>query len=153
VRPKAEEDFAPLPGAGEVILPRPPGGDRAASDHEVAGSAEDRSLFEDVEVLIEDGKTYLEAELNFQKTRARFAGDHAKWALLYGSVALVVALVALIGLTVGLIIALTPHLTAWGATALVVVVLGIVAALAAKAAMGRAGELSQAFGSGTEGKR
>ncbi|MXP40772.1 phage holin family protein [Altererythrobacter soli] len=153
MRPQAEEDFAPLPGAGEVTLPRQPGGDHAASHHEAAGSAEERSLFEDVEVLIEDGKTYLEAELNFQKTRARFAGDHAKWVLAYGSVALVVALVALIALAVGLIIALTPHLSAWGATALVVVLFGVVAALAARAALSRVRELSKAFGSGTEGSR
>lgn len=151
--PTDEEDFAPLPGADELILPSPPDDERAASDDEAGEPAEARSLFEDVEVLIEDGKTYLEAELNFQKARARFAGDRAKWALVFGSAAVLFVLLALIGLTVGLIIALTPLLTAWGATALVVVLLGIAATIAGRAALGQAKELAGAFGSGTETKR
>ena len=81
---KDAQDFAPLPGADEVTLPEPPGGYRAVSDDSAADSAEARSLFEDVEVLIEDGKTYLEAELNYQKTRARFASDRARSALVFG---------------------------------------------------------------------
>jgi uncharacterized membrane protein YqjE len=152
VTPTDEEDFAPLPGADELILPRAPDDDRAASDDEAAGSAEARSLFEDVEALIEDGKTYLEAELNFQKTRTRFAADQAKWALVFGLAALILVFLALVGLTVGLIIALTPLLTAWGATALVVILLGIVAAIAARAALRRGKELAGAFGSSTETK-
>lgn len=81
---------------------------------------EDRSLFDDVEALIDDGKTYLEAEFAFQKTRVAVVADRAKSALIYGAVALLLAFLALIGLTVGAIIALTPLLTAWGAAALVV---------------------------------
>src|SRR6185437_1399161 len=49
-----------------------------------AEAAEDRSLIADVEVLIDDGKTYLEAELNYQKTRALYAGDRLKGLALYG---------------------------------------------------------------------
>lgn len=85
-------------------------------------AAEDRSLIDDVEVLIEDGKTYLEAEFNYQKTRAAFAGGKAKVVALFAVVGLIFAWMALIGLTVGLIIALTPPLSAWGATAVVVIV-------------------------------
>lgn len=94
----------------------------------------ERSLIEDVEALIEDGRTYLEAEIAYQKTRAAFVADRAKAALIFGAVAVLLGFLALIGLTVGLIIALIPVLTAWGASALVVALLLIAAALAASAA-------------------
>lgn len=92
--------------------------------------ADERSLAADVHALIEDGKTYLEAELVYQKTRAAFVADRAKGAFIYGAVAAVFGFLALIGLTVGLIIALTPLLTAWGASALVVVALLAAAVMA-----------------------
>ena len=75
-----------------------------------------RSLREDVEALIEDGKTYLETELVYQKTRAAFVADRAKGAVIFGAVAILLAFLALVGLTVGLIFALTPLLTAWSRT-------------------------------------
>jgi hypothetical protein len=100
-------------------------------------AAESRSLMDDVEVLIEDGKTYLEAELNFQKTRARFAGDRAKGIALYGLLGLMFAWMALIGLTIGLIFALTPSLGAWGATGVVVAIWLVIAGVAFRAAAGR----------------
>jgi hypothetical protein len=104
------------------------GGDEAAGN---------RSLIDDVEVLIEDGKTYLEAELNFQKTRALFAGERARGVALYGLVGIAFAWMALIGLTIGAIFALTPTLGGWGATAVVVAVWLICAALALRVAAGR----------------
>jgi uncharacterized membrane protein YqjE len=79
-----------------------------------------RSLVDDIEDLVHDARTYFDAELSYQKTRASFVGACIKRAIGMGLVALLVATFAVIGLTVGLIIALTPHLTAWGATALVV---------------------------------
>lgn len=93
-----------------------------------------RSLLDDVHALIDDGKTYLEAELGFQKTRAAFVADRAKSTMVYGAIAALLGFLALVGLTVGAIIALTPTLTAWGASALVVAILLIAAALAARAA-------------------
>jgi hypothetical protein len=110
-----------------------------------AEAADDRSLIEDVEVLIEDGKTYLEAELNYQKTRALFAGDRLKGVALYGLVGFVFAWMALIGLTIGLIFALTPTLGGWGATAVVVVAWLLVAALALRVAAGRWRQLTASF--------
>lgn len=95
---------------------------------------EERSLLDDVRALIDDGKTYLEAELGFQKTRAAFVADRAKSTMVFGVVAALLAFLALIGLVVGSIIALTPLLTAWGASALVVGLLLLAAALAARAA-------------------
>ena len=101
----------PRPEDLEVPLP----GEAAA-----APNGERRSLLDDVEALIDDARTYLDAELSYQKTRAAFVTDRVKKAIAYAAVAAVVALLAAIGLTVGLIIALTPLLTGWGATALVV---------------------------------
>ena len=98
------------------------------------GERDERSLFEDVETLIDDGRTYLEAEIAYQKTRAAFVADKAKSALVFGAVAAAFAVLALIGLTVGLILALTPWLTAWGASALVVGLLAVGALLAARTA-------------------
>ena len=54
-------------------------------------------------------------------------------------------MLALIGLTVGLIIALTPIVTAWGATALVAGGLLLAGALTASAAMKRWRRLSGAL--------
>ena len=145
---KDAEDFAPPPGADEVTLPEPPGGYRAVSDDSAGDSAEARSLFEDVEMLIEDGKTYLEAELNYQKTRAIYVADRAKAAVVFGAIAGALAFLALIGLTLGLIIALTPLLTAWGASAVVVGLLALGALLSGRAAARRWNRLMDALGSG-----
>jgi uncharacterized membrane protein YqjE len=110
-------------------------------------AAENRSLIEDVEVLIEDGKTYLEAELNFQKTRALFAGERAKGVALYGLVGFVFAWMALIGLTFGLIFALAPILGRWGAMAAVVLVWLVFAGVSIRAAAGHWRELMASFSS------
>lgn len=82
-----------------------------------------RSLVDNMEALLEDARIYIDAELSYQKTRAGFVADRLKKTVAFGAVAAFLAVLALIGLTVGLIIALTPLITAWGATA--VVVLGI----------------------------
>jgi hypothetical protein len=115
--------------------------DRADVDE----AAENRSLIDDVEVLIEDGKTYLEAELNYQKTRALFAGDRAKGVALYALAALIFAWMALIGLTIGLIFALTPAIGPWGATGAVVIAWLVVAGAAGAAAAGRWRQLVSSF--------
>ena len=56
---------------------------------------------------------------------------------MFGAIAALLGFLALIGLTVGLIIALTPYLTAWGASGLVVVLLLIGALIAVRAAASR----------------
>lgn len=115
------------------------------------GDEPDRSLLEDVEALIEDGKTYLEAELVFQKARAAFVAQGAKGIAGLGALALGLALLALIGLTVGLILALTPLITAWGATAVVVGALLLGAYLCVRTAMTRWRTISAAA-SGSKGR-
>ena len=142
-----EDDRISPPGRGDDGAPDiadPPVG------LEDGGEGELRSLRDDVEALIEDGRTYLETELVYQKTRAAFVADRAKGAVIYGAMAAAFGVLALIGLTVGLIIALTPLLTAWGASALVVGLLVIAAFLAMRAASRRWKRLMQAIEDGGE---
>ena len=58
---------------------------------------------------------------------------------------MLIGFLALVGLTVGLIIALAPWLTAWGASAVVVGLLLVAALLAMRAASARWSRLMQAI--------
>jgi Flp pilus assembly protein TadB len=140
-----EDDRIAPPGRGDDGVP-------AIEDDEppaAAGAEQDlRSLREDVEALIEDGKTYLETELVYQKTRAAFVAEGAKGTLMFGAVAILLAFLALVGLILGLILALTPLLTAWGASALVVGLLVIAALIAGRSAARRWSRLMQAIEGG-----
>ena len=93
-----------------------------------------RSLFDDVEAMIDDAKLYFDAELTFQKTRAAFMVDALKRTLVFGIVGAFFGMLATIGLAIGLIIALAPILTPWGATAVVVGLLLVLAFLALRKA-------------------
>lgn len=110
----------PLHASDDAIAPDYPQADPAPPADHPAGS---RSLADDLEAMVEDARTYLDAELSYQKSRAGFVADRLKKTIAFGAAAAFLAVLALIGLMVGLIIALTPLITAWGATA--VVVLGI----------------------------
>lgn len=94
------------------------------------------SLSEELAALIDDGRTYVEAELNFQKTRASLAGKNAGIALGLGVVAIVVLHVAVLALAVGLVMALAPLVTIWGSIVIVVgsllAVTGLLVWMAAK---------------------
>ena len=135
--------------AEEVTLPKRTPNEREPS----LAAAENRSLIDDVEVLIEDGRTYLEAELNYQKTRGLFVADRAGQVAAFGVAGLVFALMALVALTVGLVIALTPPLGVWGATGVVVIVWLLVAVIAFTVAAGRWRQLMQSFGSPGDGTK
>ncbi|WP_052768996.1 phage holin family protein [Aurantiacibacter marinus] len=87
---------------------------------EKSGSTAQRSLYDDVEALFTDARTYFDAELTYQKSRAGFVANRLKVTIACGIAAAFLAVLALIGLTMGMIIALTPLITAWGATAVVV---------------------------------
>ena len=105
----------PLPGVDEVA--GSPGEDfgEPASASDAASST-----IENVEALFGDVLNYLDAEMAFQSSRLRFAGQTIKLALGAGVLALVLVSLAAFGLVFGLILALTPLITAWGATAVVV---------------------------------
>jgi uncharacterized membrane protein YqjE len=103
------------------------------------------SLIEDVRILVEDGKTYLEAEIQYQKSRAALVADRGRSGAIHGAVALALVHLALVALVVGLVIALTPLITAWGATAVVVGVLVAVAVVFALKAKGKLAGISAAL--------
>jgi len=93
------------------------------------------SLVDEVRQLIDDGRTFVEAEIAFQTSRAAYVGKGIKGVVLFGALAAVLVFFALMALTVGLVITLTPILTAWGATAAVfagfLIVAGICGMMAA----------------------
>ncbi|WP_298466318.1 phage holin family protein [uncultured Erythrobacter sp.] len=80
----------------------------------------DESLVEELAALYDDGKTYAEAELAFQKGRAALAGKSIGVALGLVIVAIILLHIAFLALAVGLVIALAPLVTIWGAIAIVV---------------------------------
>jgi fatty acid desaturase len=105
-------------------------------------------LRDDVTALIDDARTYAEAELAFQKIRAGLAGKRGGRALVLLVLALVLLNLALIALAVGAVIALAPLVTIWGAIAIVVGVLLIGVALLVWGAANDGKAISAMFGSG-----
>lgn len=91
--------------------------------------AAERSLVEDLRQLAADGRTMLEAELTYQKSRAAVAGQGAKGVAAWGGLALVLVLFALMALTFGLVLALASVIGPWWATLVSVLVLLGAAAL------------------------
>jgi hypothetical protein len=132
-------------------LARPPEG--APADPAPAGEAVDTTfagLRDEVTALVEDARTYAEAEIAFQKTRAGIAAKRAGRALVLLVLALVLLNLALIALAVGAVIALAPLVTIWGAIAIVVgvLLLGVVLLVTSAARDGQV--LAALFGSGEE---
>lgn len=98
-------------------------------DKTTPGSPAERSLVDDVRQLIDDGKTYVEAELAYQSTRAQFVVDHISQAALKGLIGAVFLLIALITLSVGVLIALQARVGIWVAIAIVVAFWAVAAAI------------------------
>jgi len=88
--------------------------------HDESEPPASRSLTDGLTALYDDGKTYAEAELNFQKSRASFAGGTLGSGIGFVLAALAFLHLALIALVVGLVIALAPVVGIWGAIAIVV---------------------------------
>ncbi len=88
-----------------------------------ASDAAERSLVEDLRQLAADGRTLLEAELAYQKSRAAVAGQGAKSLAAWGGLALVLVLFALMALTFGLVLALASVIGPWWATLVSVLLL------------------------------
>lgn len=118
----------------------PEGRDEDMEQAETEESVADGSLSEDIATLIDDGRTYVEAEIAFQSARLAFAADRGKSGLLFGVFAIAVLHLALVALVVGAIFALTPLITAMGATALVtglLILAGLILAAKAKSHFAR----------------
>ena len=108
------------------------------------------SLRDDINALVDDARTYAEAEVAFQKTRAGLAGKAAARALALLVLAVVLLHIALIALAVGAVIALAPLVTIWGAIAIVVGVLLFGVAGLVFFAVGDGKALAGMFGSGVD---
>ncbi len=100
---------------------------------------------DDVMSLVDDGLTYAEAEVAFQKTRLAYAGNRVKKIAILAGLSAVMVVFALFALVFGAILALTPLFTAMGATAIVVATLLVVALLFAIFAKARTRELTDTF--------
>jgi uncharacterized membrane protein YqjE len=78
------------------------------------------SLSDDLRQLIDDGRALAAAELAWQKSRAAYVGKQAGGIAILGLIAAALAFCALMALIFGLVLALTPPLSAWGAMGAVV---------------------------------
>ena len=132
----------------DIAQPRPAGASETGGELPEQldpPASQGRSLTDDLVALLDDGKTYIEAEVQFQKTRAAFALDRGRSGAIYGVVALTLVWLALVALVVGLVIALTPEIGPWAATAVVVVVLAAGGAFFAWRAKQRFARLVEAY--------
>lgn len=124
--------------------------DRAGADgdmpHPLPSGGADPSLTSDVNALFTDAKTYLQAEVAFQKSRAGYAAGEARAALVFGVGALAFFHLALIAFTVGLLFALSTVVGPWLAMAIVVLALLGGAAIMAMLLRNRAKNMQSVFG-------
>lgn len=126
--------------------------DAANSDDtsEDADIALEEGLIEEVSNLFDDGVTYAQAEVAFQKTRAKLAGRSVGVAAAYIAIALILLHIALLALAVGLVIALQPLVTIWGAMAIVVGAILLLAVILLLKARSRGSQAYNLFSSGGE---
>jgi hypothetical protein len=109
------------------------------------GDAVERSLVDDVKHLITDGRTLLEAELAFQKSRAAVAGAGIKGVTGWGALALVLVFFALMAAVIGVLIGLGALIGIFAATGLMVLLLLVLAGLAGLAAFKRWSRMAAAL--------
>ncbi len=123
----------------------------ASEKHAEQADAEpnfDESLVEELAALYDDGKTYAEAELAFQKGRAALAGKSIGIAAGLVIVAIILLHIAFLALAVGLVMALAPLVTIWGAIAIVVGGILLLVALLGYGALSKAKLIGELFSSG-----
>jgi VIT1/CCC1 family predicted Fe2+/Mn2+ transporter len=99
--------------------------------------AAERSLVADLRALADDGRTLIEAELAYQKSRAAVAAVGARGAAGWGALALACAFFTLMAVVIGALLTLAPLIGPLGATGVVTAALLVVALVAALAARGR----------------
>ncbi|MEP7222096.1 MAG: phage holin family protein [Novosphingobium sp.] len=98
-------------------MPDQPGHDPADA------SAQDLPLFDDLRQIGADARNFAQAEIAYQKSRAVLATAAVRDVALLALAGFVFGVFALVGLTVGLLLALTPMIGPWLATLAVVGVL------------------------------
>lgn len=96
----------------------------------------ERSLVDDVQQLVTDGKALLEAEIAYQKSRAAVASQGVKAVAGWGALALALVFFALMALIMGLVLGLAELVGPWWATliafAAILAAAGISALIAAR---------------------
>lgn len=92
-------------------------------------AAAERSLVDDVRAVIEDGRTLVEAEIAYQKSRAALAGDGAKSVAGWGLLALSLVFFALMALVLAAVMGVALWVSPLAALIGVPLVLLVLAAL------------------------
>ena len=110
-----------------------------------ASDAAARSLVDDVRHLASDGRTLLEAEFAYQKSRAAVAGAGVKGIAGWAALALALVFFALMALVVGVLLGIAEFVGIWAATAITVLLVLAVAGLAGLAASRRWKRMSAAL--------
>ncbi len=104
------------------------------------------SLRDDVKALAQDGRTYLQAELAFQKSRAAYSAQEGKAGAVNGAIAAACAHMAGVALVVGLLLALGSEIGPWWALVVVTGIFAAAAAIFGLKAKGRFARIAKAFG-------
>jgi uncharacterized membrane protein YqjE len=105
------------------------------------------SLSDDVRNLVEDGRTFAEAELAFQKSRAAWAGNRVKFIAIFAVLALGFVHLSLVALVVGAVFALAQMMNPWAATGVVTLALLLGAAILGLMIKSKIGDIGDAFAS------
>ena len=108
------------------------------------------SLTDDISAVYNDGKTYIEAELQYQKTRLSFAADRTKSGAIYVLGGLAFLHLALIGLVVGLLMSLATLVGPLAATAVIVLILLAATGLLLFLAKSKFSSMSKALKEGSD---
>lgn len=114
-------------------------------------SEEDLPLIDELRRLGDDARTYAEAEIAYQKSRAIAVGQTVRKVAILAVAAFVVAVFALVALVAGLLMGLSGIVGPWWATAIVaggLVFAALVAVLAARSHWRRM--MARITGSGTD---
>ena len=105
-----------------------------------------RSLIDDLRQMLDDGRTLVEAELAYQKSRAAVAGAGAKGIVGWALLALALVFFALMAVVVGALLILSAWLGPIKATGITVLALLGLTAAAALAARRRWQRIAQLLG-------
>ena len=129
-------EAAPAAFSGGVAPPETgPSADAFEPPLDPAAAPPERSLAEDLRDLAGDAQTLFEAEKAYESARLSYAVSRGKKVAVAFVVAGVLGYFALVAAVVGLVLALTPLMTAWVAMAVVTFALALVAFLFFRSAM------------------
>lgn len=125
----------------------PAGAEEPVTDDDPATEppVETGSVTDELQALVSDGRTYVEAELAFQKSRAGVVGKFGAKTAVYAILALFFLQIAFIGLIVGIILILIEPLGVIWATVTGVIGALVLVALFGLLAKSQASRIAKAF--------